>query len=209
MVTKYALIVLSMALFLICGFTFTTYSYALKEDKTLSNGWVDILDIQEEIFTRFETIEDATRAFEEEMHGRKVRFSGYLKQLSPHFEKEKDYYLTAEIEDDCLPFYQSECCYCGRDNPDYIRVLFNGSGKENKDLSILLSPHRNRYFKEKGTLKEIPLDNGNYKIYIYDKRFDLEANIRMCSVSCKSTDCEERYITVHLDRWEFLNIDKK
>lgn len=208
MTTNYVITALAVSFLLGYGFTLSTPTLSSEDDKVLSNGWTDILDIKEDIFTRFEETEDAVRAFEEEMHGRKVRFSGFLKQVRPHFAEQKDYYLTADMETDCLPFIQSECCYCGEENPDYMRVLFHGEGREKHDMDILLKPHRNRYYKGKGELDEKKLDAGNYVIYTFEKKFDLEANIKMCSVKCKSDECDEKYITVHLDRWEFLNTDK-
>lgn len=213
MKTRFVLFGLAIGLFFWYGFLMKPNSSENHSppttEKILSNGWSDILEIKEQIFTQFDNKEDAVLAFEEEMHGRKVRFKGYMKQVEPHFADGRDYYLTPDVESDCLPFYQSLCCYCGSDDPEYMRVLFNGGGKDDKDFDILLKPHRNKFYKEKGKLAETVLDDGNYKVYTYDKAFELEANIKMCSITCKSIDCEDRYITVHLDSWSFLNTDKK
>lgn len=185
--------------------TFVAFNYNFSaSEKVLSNGWEDILEVKEKLMTQYEDSEELVDAFEKELTGSKVRFKGYLKQVQPHHAENRDYYLTAEIEKDCLPFYQVTQ-YCGKENPDYMRVIFNGAGKESKDMDILLKPHRNKHFKTKDKLQETELDNGNYIVYTYGKSFEVEAEIKMATLKCRSKDCSKRYITVHIDSWEFLD----
>lgn len=199
------LIIMRDLLGIIFLFTFVTFNYNFSStEKILNNGWEDIIEVKEQLMAQHEDVEDVILAFEEELTGTRVRFKGYLKQVAPHHADNRDYYLTAEMEQNCLPFYQvSE--YCGKGNPDYMRVIFNGAGKENKDMDILLKPHRNKHFKTKGKLQEKELDNGNYKVFTYDKNFELEAVIKMATLKCRTTDCSDRYITIHIDGWEFLD----
>lgn len=179
---------------IICSLSFTN-------EKTIEiKGWDEILATQVRLLENVENIKKAAVAFEEELTGKSIQLKGYFKQIQPHFSDERDYYFTPQVEPNCLPLFDTEE-YCGLDNPNYIRVLFNGSGKEEKDMDILFKPHRNKYSKEKGKLKETILDDGNYKVYTYDKSFELAAKIKLATINCKSIDCSERYITIHIDDW--------
>ncbi|MFK7937469.1 MAG: hypothetical protein AB8G22_28395 [Saprospiraceae bacterium] len=162
--------------------------------------WSEISATHERLVEETDHIKKANEAFEKELTGKTVQLTGYIKQILPHFAKARDYYFTPDVEPNCLPLYDTKE-YCGAGNPGYVRLLFNGSGKEDKDMDVLFKPHRNRHFKEKGKQKEAVLDDGNYKVYTYEKSYNLKAKIKLARVTCKSVDCSERFLTVHVDKW--------
>lgn len=180
--------------------TLVFFSLSFTTTTTTIKGWAAILATQEQAIEAAENMKKAAVAFEEELTGKKIELTGFLKQIQPHFSKDRDYYFTESVEPNCLPLFDTEE-YCGLDNPSYIRVLFNGAGKEEKDMDILFKPHRNKHVKTKGKLKETVLDDGNYKVYTYDKTFRLKAIIKLASITCKSIDCSQRYLTIHVDQW--------
>lgn len=167
---------------------------------TAIKKWSDIARTHERLVEETDHIKKANVAFEEELTGKTIDLTGYIKQIQPHFAKDRDYYFTPDIEPNCLPLYDTKE-YCGEDNPNYVRILFNGAGKEDKDMDILFKPHRNKHFKEKGKQKEAILDDGNYKVFTYHKPYTLKAKIKLARVTCKSVDCSKRYLTLHVDKW--------
>ena len=107
----------------------------------MKNGWADINDYRGDLQVSSLSSKKLQSKAKKDLVGKTVRFNGYLKLLRPHFAKDFDYYLTKELEIDCLPIIKSEE-YCGLDNPSYFRVIFNGSGASKRDMDIMMKPSK-------------------------------------------------------------------
>ncbi len=171
----------------------------------LKNGWEDINHYRKDLQNSDLSTKKLQKKAQKDLVGKSVRFNGYVKLLRPHFAKDFDYYLTRELETDCLPIIKSEE-YCGKQDPGYFRVIFNGSGASKRDMDIMLKPHKNKYVSQRGELTTNTLDDGNYEVSTYEKSFNVQAKIRDVHFNCLNDDCSENALTVHIDEWRFTRL---
>ncbi len=171
----------------------------------MKQGWSDINNYRNDLQKSDLSQKKLQAKAKKDLVGKTVRFNGYIKLLKPHFAKDFDYYLTKELEIDCLPIIKSEE-YCGKDNPDYFRVIFNGSGASKRDMDIMLKPNKNKYIKQKGDMEVNTLDDGNYEVNTFNKSYNLQAKIKNVHFNCLTKDCNENALTIHIDEWKFTKL---
>ena len=171
----------------------------------LKNGWEDLNQYRADLQISDLSPKKLQSKAQKDLIGKTVRFNGYIKLLRPHFADEFDYYLTRDLETDCLPIVKS-AEYCGNDNPDYFRVIFNGSGASKRDMDIMLKPNKNKYISQKGKMTSKTLDNGNYEVNTYDKSYNVQAEIKNVHFKCLNNDCSKNALTIHIDQWKFTKL---
>lgn len=171
----------------------------------LKNGWEDINQYRGDLQVSALSPKKLQSKARKDLVGKTVRFNGYVKLLRPHFAKDFDYYLTKELETNCLPIIKSEE-YCGKGNPTYFRVIFNGTAASKRDMEIMLHPNKNRYISNKGDMTTNTLDDGNYEVNTYDKPYNIQAKIKNVHFNCLSENCNENALTIHIDQWKFTKL---
>ncbi len=181
------------------------FSSAIFEKENFENGWNDLIEKRNYVLDEYQTGEnEIAGAFHKAVVGKSIKLEGYLKQVGPHFAGDRDYYFTKDVEAGCLPYLKNEF-YCGKSNEAYVRVIFNGTGYTERDFEILMNPNKNRYLRTDDDLKESVIADGNYKVFTYNKKFSIEAEIVDGHITCsESGNCTDGLITVHIDKWRFL-----
>lgn len=174
----------------------------LLRKKVYKKGWEDIVEIRDYLFKKESTTKQAQKLFSRKLQGKIVHFKGYIKHIKPHLEELVDYHFTQEIEKECLPFQKFEN-YCGADNPNYLRVVFNGSGVTTRDTEAIMKPEKSKVNEKSLRPKKETFDDGNYLVSTFNRKFNLSGKIKYAEATYKE-DGAIQYITIHVDEWSFM-----
>lgn len=174
----------------------------VPKKEIIKNGWKDISQYRMDLQKADLSTKKLQNRARKNLIGKTVRFNGYVQMVGPNDGNKFQYFLSENPTMHCLPVLNSEK-YCGKHDPNYFGVLFNGTTSE-RDREILQSPHDNKYVSKNGELAEKTFDG--YDLKTFEKPFHVQAKIKDIDFHCANSDCNEKTWTVQIDNWKFTRV---